>query len=383
MLIFGKAVSDWKEKAAYAQEKGLNDCAKLHEVRCEGIEGVQEAFAAMAAFAADGKCKKFLYHATINLDTSERLTREQWRHAIDTLEQNLKLTDHYRVVFEHIKKDRQHYHIVWSRIPPEGGAAVNMGNDFYVHQNTAKALEREFAIKQAPRRDQEKPSHKKREINDRNSRIRVRPDIATKDATKAYHDSGTSKEFIRNLAKAGYVLCHGKNKSLVLVDKKGGYHGLLRRIDGVKLGDVKKKFPALEGMALPKLNAVLKMRRQSVSLGSFKSIARMLAAASRRGHAPYLASGYRPIFYKPAGISIEALLLRLRRRYPEENETKYYPLPLMRKRRIKKDENKPSRPSINLNDIANAELLAWAWENGRFDILRDFGIILPPDYFEP
>jgi len=29
------------------------------------------------------------------------------------------------------------------------------------------------------------------------------------------------------------------------------------------------------------------------------------------------------------------------------------------------------------------ELLAWAWEQGRIDILAQFGIFLPPDAFEP
>lgn len=115
MLIFGKSVSDWKEKANYAQDKADNEFAKIHEVRCEGLLDVQTAMETMAAFAADSKCKKFLYHATINLNPGERLTHEQWMKAVDTLEKNLNLTDHYRVVFEHIKKDRQHYHIVWSR----------------------------------------------------------------------------------------------------------------------------------------------------------------------------------------------------------------------------------------------------------------------------
>src|ERR1700722_3128686 len=106
MLIFGKSVSDWQEKADYAEDKADNEYAKLHEVRCEGIDDVQTAMATMAAFAADSKCEKFLYHATINLNPGERMTREQWQKAVDTLEANLKLTGHYRVVFEHIKKNR-------------------------------------------------------------------------------------------------------------------------------------------------------------------------------------------------------------------------------------------------------------------------------------
>jgi len=66
------------------EQKICDEYAKLHEVRCEGIEDVNTAFAAMAAFAAETKCTKFLYHATINLKPGERLTRDQWRIAVDT-----------------------------------------------------------------------------------------------------------------------------------------------------------------------------------------------------------------------------------------------------------------------------------------------------------
>ena len=33
--------------------------------------------------------------------------------------------------------------------------------------------------------------------------------------------------------------------------------------------------------------------------------------------------------------------------------------------------------------VAPADLLAWAWENGRWDILALFGIYMTQEYFEP
>ena len=284
MLIFGKSIGDWKEKAAYAQDKADNELAEIREVRCEEIEDVQTAFEIMAAFAADSNCKKFLYHATINLNPAERLTKEQWMKAVDTLEKNLKLTGHYRVVFEHIKKDRQHYHIVWSRIPPQGGAAVNMGNDFFVHQNTAKALEKEFGLAPAPRRDSSKPSHKKEEINAKNSAVRVKPEIVTAEVTRIFKESDTTRDFVKSLTDAGYVLTRGKNDSLVLVDKQGGYHGLLRRIDGAKLAEVRRKFPELGKLPLPPLNEVLAARRPAGT--SFKGAAKGVGRRRARQSQP-------------------------------------------------------------------------------------------------
>jgi len=47
-----------------------------------------------------------------------------------------------------------------------------------------------------------------------------------------------------------------------------------------------------------------------------------------------------------------------------------------------KDENIPDseKPRVRRPEDEALEVLIWAWENKRPDILRDFGIILPPNY---
>jgi hypothetical protein len=383
MLIFGDSVGDWREKAAYAIDKADNDLAEIRDIRCEGIDDVQTAVAFMAALAADTKCVEFLYHATVNLSRGERLTSEQWMQAVDTLEKNLGLEGHYRIAFEHIKKDRQHYHIYWLRLPPAGevGPAVNMGNNYRIHEETAIALEKEFGLKPAPRKQKNKPSHKKEEINERNSKTRVNPDFVSEDVTKLYHDSKTMKDFLKNLGNAGYTLTRGKQNKLVLVDKQGGYHGLMRRIDGAKVGDLRKKFPELETMVLPSLASVLRGRRPP-SRQTFRKAAHSISrkrpsyksrsASYRTGHNPYLSM--------PKVRSLTSIWAEARSRYRPKEEKKYYPPSIMRKRRRKKqDENNLAKGGPTKAEIENAELLAWAWENHRIDILRDFGIFLLPE----
>ncbi len=330
MLIFGSSVSDWQEKANYAEDKADNDFAKVHEVRCEGIEDVQTAFAAMVAFAADTKCKQFLYHATINLNPGERLTREQWQQAVDRLEEGLGLTGHHRVVFEHIKKDRQHYHIVWSRLPPTGGPAVSMSYDYFVHQRTAKELEKKFGLLPAPRKQEGQPSKKKQEINDRNSGIRIKPEQVTKDATRIYRASDTTQAFVKNLQKEGYTLSRGKNGSYVLVDKQGGYHGLLRRIEGAKLADVEGKFPELKDMQLPRLNEVLRSRRGNTKSG-FKGaakIAKQRRTKTRRHYAKTRSSTFIPRKWR-VGRSLATA-----KRHKPSGVKKYYSPPIMRRKNV-------------------------------------------------
>ncbi|MGB9151909.1 MAG: relaxase/mobilization nuclease domain-containing protein [Alphaproteobacteria bacterium] len=403
MLIFGASVGDWKEKAAYALDKADNEFAEIRDIRCEGIDDVPTALAFMAALAVDTKCIEFLYHATINLYRGERLTREQWMKAIDRLEKNLGLEGHYRIAFEHIKKDRQHYHIYWLRLPPAGksGPAVNMGNNYRIHEATAIALEKEFGLKPAPRRQKNKPSRKKEEINQRNGKTRISPDLVTKEVTKIYHDSKTTKDFLKNLGKAGYTMTRGKQDKLVLVDKKGGYHGLMRRIDGVKAGDFKKKFPELETMVLPSLASVLRSRRPP-SRQTFRKVAHSVSRTrpSYKAHRTSHRTGHNPYMSMPKVRSLTSIWAEARSRYRPKEERKHYPAPVMRKRRRKKsEENTLARGGPTRAEIENAELLCWAWENHRIDILSQFGIILlsdnptlselvqhgliPPDALEP
>ena len=378
MLIFGASGGDWKGKAAYALDKADNEFAQVREIRCEGADDVNMAMAIMAAFAADTKCKDFLYHATINLMRGERMTGDQWTKSIDTLEKNLGLEGHYRIAFEHIKNDRQHHHIYWFRLPPEAnGPAVNMGNNYYIHEKTAIALEKEFGLKPAPRRNKSKPSEKKQEINGRNGQIRVDPEIVARDVTRIFKNSKTAQAFIQNLAKEGYTLTRSKAKKLVIVDKKGGYHGLVRRLQGIKQDDVTRKFPGLDKMPLPVLNDVLKSRRPAPG----KVFRRTAFAMSRPGKF----HSHRPRSSSPPRAqtrSLGALLGQAKKYYPKQ-EKKNYPLPILRRRKRKIEENMPARPSFNLADIERAKALEWAWNNGRWDMLRDFGIILPPDFFEP
>ncbi|MGB9152427.1 MAG: relaxase/mobilization nuclease domain-containing protein, partial [Alphaproteobacteria bacterium] len=362
MLIFGASGGDWKGKAAYALDKADNEFAQVREIRCEGADDVNMAMAIMAAFAADTKCKDFIYHATMNLYRGERMAGQQWMKGIDRLEKDLGLEGHYRIAFEHIKNDRQHYHIYWFRLPPGGnGPAVNMGNDYYICEKVAIALEKEFGLMPAPRRNKSKPSEKKQEINNRNSRIRVNPEIVTRDVTRIFKNSKTSQEFIKNLAKEGYTLTRGKAQKLVIVDKNGGYHGLVRRLKGIRQGDVTRKFPTLDKMPLPSLNDVLKSRRPAP-----KKIFRRAAFAASRPAKAYKPRHRTSFSHRPKTRLLGALRGQARKYYPKE-EKKNYPPPILRRRKRKIEENMPARPSFNLADIEKAKALEWAWENGRVD----------------
>jgi hypothetical protein len=339
MLIFGASISDWKEKARYAQAKGSNDMTKIHEVRCEYIENVDEAFAAMAAFVSHTQCKKFLYHATINLRPGERLHPAHWQKAVDTLETNLRLSGHYRVIFEHIKKNRQHYHIIWSRVPPGGAAAVRMSHNYRVHEATTEALEQEFGLVPSPKRKKSTPSHKMDDINRLNASLRLAPDSVRRDLSRAYVNSNDMREFVAALTASGYTLCRGKKRSLVVVDRKGGYHGLLCRIEDGTPADLDLKFPDMRGADLPKLNGVLRAHKHACTHRNYKQLAKQLASKPKPRRGRLLASGTRPVSDRPPTFAnLQTLLKKLRRQVSEEDQTG-----LDGMLRIRQDKSSPQR----------------------------------------
>lgn len=250
MLIFGACCNDWKEKAAYASDKSDNELSSLIEVRCAAIDDVQLAMAAIASMATGSNCKKFLYHATINLRPGERLSPEQWREVVDKLEDNLKLTGHHRIIFEHVKKNRQHYHVYWARIPPEGGGpAATLQRDYAAHKKVALWAEKAFGLKLAPRKKQQD------DIASKHSDQHRAKTSAT--VTQIYKDSKTTKEFTEALTKAGFELAYGRNGSLLIVDQSGHYQTLLRRLDGVRKADLYKKFPDLSKIQFRPLSLIL------------------------------------------------------------------------------------------------------------------------------
>ena len=262
-----------------------------------------------------------------------------------------------------------------------------MGNDFYVHQNTAKALEKQFGLKPAPRRDKSKPSHKKQEINNRNAQIRVKPEIVAKEVTQIFKASQTTPAFIANLTGAGYVLTRAKNDSLVLVDRQGGYHGLMRRIAGHQIADLRKKFPELEKLPLPSLNSVLGARHPA-SAQSFKRVGKTVTRQKIFVPRPMPVRG---VFYRPRLLQAISRSIRVERKYyplpfmrrrkwKQGDGEEYFPMPVKPRRKRKVDLNEPVVLPPNQTEIENAELLEWAWEQHRPDILAQFGIILPPGY---
>jgi hypothetical protein len=145
MVIKGKSVAGATRLDAHLKRTDTNEEMRVLELRDVAADDLRGALKEMEAIAsACPNCEKPFYHASINTRAEERMTPEQRGQAIDRLEKELGLTGQPRVVVLHEKKDREHIHIVWSRIDLETLRTISDSHNYRKHEIVARELERAF-----------------------------------------------------------------------------------------------------------------------------------------------------------------------------------------------------------------------------------------------
>jgi hypothetical protein len=144
MIISGKSRSDWRACARSLMQADARERVAIVEIRGLAADNVFEAMNEIDAMGSGGRCKNTFYHATINPRANERLTPEQWENAVDTLEHELKLDSHSRLVVEREKDGRTFCHVIWSRINADTMTAVSDSFSYAAHERAARQLECDF-----------------------------------------------------------------------------------------------------------------------------------------------------------------------------------------------------------------------------------------------
>ncbi|MGB9152144.1 MAG: relaxase/mobilization nuclease domain-containing protein, partial [Alphaproteobacteria bacterium] len=266
MIITGKKRGGPRQMAAYLLDKGENETVTVREVNGFVTKNVKDALAEMWAVADGSKAKDFLYHVSINPRIGATLTQTQWQQAVDTLEKNLNLVGHQRVVIEHIKKGRPHYHVVWNRVNPATGRSKKLSFDRRVCRATALQLGSLFKLEPTPNKGQ---SFKRGDI-ERGKRTGIDPQQVKSEVTALWNKSKSGKEFVASLAKQGYTLARGDRNQFVIIDKAGSVHGLTRRIHGATVKTVKRGMADIDPATLPSIAAAKKQAKTTRSKTSFR-----------------------------------------------------------------------------------------------------------------
>ena len=204
----------------------------------------------------------FMYQANINPLAHEHLTPEQWKEAVDTLERNLGLEGHQRVVVEHIKEGRQHHHIVWNRADIETMKVADMGGNYPVHERTSRELEARFGLTPTPtvapsERTPSEQLWEKRAAE----RSGIDPKAMRIELTEIWRSTDSGATFKAAIEERGYILAKGDRRDFCIVDRAGDAHSLARRLSGIKAAGVREHMADIDRDALPSVEDARQRQR--------------------------------------------------------------------------------------------------------------------------
>ncbi len=307
MIIKGGSRARASNLAAHVLRTDHNERVRIVELSGVAADNVAGALAEMEAQACGTQATKPLYHVSISPDPkAPPLTKEQWVKTIDRLEERLGLTGCARAVLEHVKDGRTHRHVVWSRTSPLTGRIVADRMNYKVHQQVARELEASFG--HAPvcgahfrpsghARPRRKPKNWEEQ---QRARTGVDPHEVKRQATAAWRSADTGRAFQAGLAAVGLTLARGdKAGVMVLIDAKGGLHGLGRRIEGVKAAEIKARLADLDPNALPTVQEA-RARLKEKDAGKFARGPSRAALQDRHSRRPVAHRGNLP---KPSALN--------------------------------------------------------------------------------
>ncbi len=149
MIIKSHIRGGYRAAADYLKEHGKNEFIRTVEISDPDAQNLDEAFHNMWAIASTTKATKPLHHISINPFKDERLTDEQVLKIVKRCEEKYgyKPNSHQRVIVEHVKDGRQHFHVIWNRISLTTGKAIWPGHHWNKSKQAAREMERELGLK--------------------------------------------------------------------------------------------------------------------------------------------------------------------------------------------------------------------------------------------
>lgn len=283
MIINGNSRSNAKFFTKHLLNAEQNERVEVKEIRGFVADNVPDAFKEIEIIGSATRARNSFYHSNINPDEGEKLTPEQWAQTIDTLEKNLGLEGQPRFVIAHEKKDREHIHVIWSRIDSDSMTAIPMDNNYLIHTQTARELEQLFGHEPTP-----VPPHPERDRFKNWETFRAQesgidPAEMKAEITALYHASDNGAAFQSALEHSGYTLCRGdKQGVLCIVDSHCDSHALLRRIDGLRAAELRAFMADIDPQTLPSVAEAIELVKAEEENSGGSSEARILPEEQRR-----------------------------------------------------------------------------------------------------
>ena len=149
MIIKSHIRGGYRAAADYLKDQGLNEKIRLVEISDTDAKNLDEAFHNMWTVASTTRARKPLHHISINPFKDEHLTDEQVLKIVKRCEEKYgyKEGEHQRVIVEHIKDGRQHFHVMWCRVSLTTGKVIWPGQHWNKSKQAAREMEQELGLK--------------------------------------------------------------------------------------------------------------------------------------------------------------------------------------------------------------------------------------------
>ena len=150
MIIKSHVRGGYRSAAEYLKEQGQNETTRLVEISDPSAKNLDDAFHNMWVVASNTKCTKPLHHISINPMKDERLTDKQVLAIVERCEEKYgyKMFHHQRVIVEHVKDGRQHFHVIWNHVSLVTGRPVWPGEHWKKSKQVCREMEKELGLKQ-------------------------------------------------------------------------------------------------------------------------------------------------------------------------------------------------------------------------------------------
>ena len=158
MIIKSHIRGGYRSAAEYMKEQGQNEKTRLVELSDPSAKNLDQAFQNMWEVASCTSCTKPLHHISINSMKGEHLTDKQVLAIVERCEEKYgyKMFHHQRVIVEHVKDGRQHFHVIWNRVSLVSGKAVWPGHHWLKSKEVCREMERELGLKRPTPRQHSK-----------------------------------------------------------------------------------------------------------------------------------------------------------------------------------------------------------------------------------
>jgi hypothetical protein len=153
MIIKSHVRGGYRAARDYLKKVGDNERVRVVDMSDPDARNLDDAFRNMWTIGSTTRARTPLHHVSINPYKDERLTNVQVLRICARLEERYGYGKghHQRVVVEHVKDGRQHFHVMWNRVDLESGRLRWPGHHWLKSKQVAREMETELGLRTPPR----------------------------------------------------------------------------------------------------------------------------------------------------------------------------------------------------------------------------------------